>query len=636
MFRKKLLTVFIGILLITSLVFAANLSNHKLAIFGTTDLHQYIMPYDYMGDQPDEEIGISKLYTLIEEAREKYNNSLLLSTGDIIQGSLVGDFEAEVDPLEGFEFQSVIKALNEMDFDAVAIGNHETTDFGIEFFERAKNNSTFPWISANIKKVNAPKEYFVEPYVIVEKAVDGIPMKIAIIGFTPPQITSWGRRHLEGVLYTEEIVEQAKAFIPYLEDKVDLIVANAHTGISTEPMGSYDARENAAYYLSQIDGIDAMVLGHQHELFPGGFEGIEGVDNEKGTINGVPAILPGSWGSHLGTIELDLSYNWDTGEWKVENSNSMLTAVDESVESHPLIEKIVKDRHEETIEYVRTPIGETEIEINSYLSRVMDNPVTQIVNNAQIWWAEREFKGTEYEELPILSAAAPFIAGREGPGYFTSVKKDITIGSVTDIYIYPNTIYVGKLNGEQIIDWLETAGKNFNQIDLNTNQVQHIVNYDFRAYNFDVIEGIEYVYDISKPVGERVVEATYNGNPLTKDMEFIIVTNNYRGSGGGGFPHIADNIILETTEINREVIIEYIQTQEVVNPVPTYNWHLKPLNTRGNLIFRTSPDAKEYLSEMTIDGLDFDMVNSEGWGIIDVELDNLEDYSLEHQMESVK
>lgn len=635
MFKKKLLAVFIGILLITSLVFAAT-SNHKLAILGTTDLHQYIMPYDYMGDTPDESIGISKLYTLVKEARSEYNNSILLSTGDIISGSLVGDLEAEVNPLKDAQFQAIIKELNEMNMDAVTIGNHDVTDYGLDFFNRAKNNSTFPWISSNIKKVNEPKDFFVEPYVILNKSVDGIPMKIAVIGFTPPQITSWGRRHLEGVVYTKEIIEQANKFIPYLREKADLVVALAHTGISTAPEDSYDAKENAAYYLSQIDGIDAMVLGHQHALFPGDFGNIENIDNQKGTINGVPAVMPGSWGDHLGIIELNLSYNDETGEWKVDEGHSSLKQVDENVKSDPLMGKIVKNTHEETINYVRTPIGQTEIEINSYLSRVMDNPVTQIVNNAQIWWAEREFKGTEYENLPILSAAAPFIAGREGPDYFTQVKKDITIGSVTDIYIYPNTIYVGKLNGEQIIQWLETAGQNFNQIDVNANEEQHIVNYDFRAYNFDIIEGINYVYDISKPVGERVVEATYNGKPLTKDMEFLIVTNNYRGSGGGGFPNIADNIILETTEINREIIIKYIQEKGTVDPVPTYNWYLKPLKTKKPLIFRSSPDVKNYLNSEDIKGLNFEGTNSNGWGIVNINLNELADYSLNHSLETVK
>jgi 2',3'-cyclic-nucleotide 2'-phosphodiesterase (5'-nucleotidase family) len=289
-----------------------------------------------------------------------------------------------------------------------------------------------------------------------------------------------------------------------------------------------------------------------------------------------------------------------------------------------MIEEIVNERHEATLEYVRTPIGYTNTEITSYFSLVMDNPVTQLINDAQIDWAKREFEGSEYEWLPILSAAAPFIAGgRGGVNYYTHVLGDISIGSVTDIYIYPNTIYVAKLNGKQIIDWLEAAAANFNQIDPESSEPQDMLNVEFRSYNFDVIEGIEYVYDITKPLGHRVVEATFEGKPLTQDMEFLVVTNNYRGSGGGNFPHVADNIILETTVINREAIIKYIQTHDSIDPVPTFNWTIKPVETKAPLYFKSKPDAAGYIERANIEGITFTEVNEDGWGIFQVDLEGL-------------
>ena len=625
--RKVLVLLLVSLLFVSGLVLAqSGKTDHTLVIMGTTDMHQYIMPYDYMADRPNEGIGLSKIFTLVEQVRKDFPNTLLFDTGDLIQGSLVGDYEADVNPLEGFEFQAVIRAYNFMGYDAVTVGNHETTDFGIEFFERAKSNSVFPWISANIRLADNPKEFFVDPYVILKREIDGIPIRIAVIGFTPPQIMNWGRRHLEGRVFTQEILPQAEKYIPILRDQADLVVVVNHGGISTEPPDSYLARENVGYYLAQIDGIDAMILGHQHEEFPGDFEGIEGIDNETGHIFGVPTILPGSWGSHLGLIHMSLTYDWNAGKWEVQNSWSELLPVNEEVESHPLIEAIVGERHRDTIEYVRSPIGWTDTEITSYFSRIMDNPVTQIVNEAQIWWAELTFAGSEYEDLPIISAAAPFIAGRQGPGYFTHVLGDITIGSITDIYIYPNTIYVAKLNGEQIKDWLEASAVNFNQIDPSLTSPQHIVNYDFREYNFDVIEGIEYAYDITKPVGERLVGARYNGEPLDASMEFLVVTNNYRGSGGGNFPHVAENIILETTEINREAIIKYIQHTGEVNPVPTNNWMIVPPDAAGPLLYRSSPDAAGYIERNEIKGVAFVEVDENGWGIYEVDFYELAEY----------
>ncbi len=638
MLRKRSLLI---VVLLTFLVFSTMLlagigkTDHTLIIMGTTDIHQYIMPYDYMGDRPNESIGLSKIFTLVEQVRSEYPNALLFDAGDFIQGSLVGEYEALVSPLEGFQFHTIIRAYNFMGFDAATVGNHEVSDYGLDFFELARRNSVFSWISANIRLAHDPSAFFVDPYVILERNIDGIPVRIGVIGFTPPQIMDWGRRHLEGKVIAQEIVEQAEIYIPLLRDQADLVVVVAHSGISTQPIDSYEARENAAYYLAQIEGVNALILGHQHRRFPGDFADVEGIDNDLGLIHGVPAVMPGSWGSHLGAIHLDLSYDWDTGKWEVVEGRSRLLPVTPEVKSHPLIEAIVADRHKATIEYVRAPIGWTETEITSYFSRIMDNPVTQIVNDAQIAWAQREFAGSEYEGFPILSAAAPFIAGRQGPDYFTHVLGDITIGSITDIYLYPNTIYVAKLNGEQIKDWLEASAYNFSQVDPNVTDPQHFIDYDFRAFNFDVIEGIEYSYDITKPAGQRLVEATFNGEPLDASMEFLVVTNNYRGSGGGNFPHVADNIVLQTTEINREAIIRYIQSVGVVEPVPTNNWHIVPVETAGPLVYRSSPEGTGYLERTGIRGIEFVEVDEAGWGVYEVDLFELTEYLKETALQEV-
>ncbi|HRX66041.1 MULTISPECIES: bifunctional 2',3'-cyclic-nucleotide 2'-phosphodiesterase/3'-nucleotidase [Mesotoga] len=635
--RKSIATVLLILLAFSSLLFSATGKTvHNLVIMGTTDMHQYIMPYDYMGDKPNESIGLAKVFTLIEKVRSANANTLLFDTGDFIQGSLVGDYEADVNPLEGFDFQTIVRAYNYIGYDAVSVGNHDVTDFGLEFFERARSNSVFPWVSANIRMVEDPKDFLVNPFVILEREVDGIPIRIGVIGFTPPQIMSWGRRHLEGTVFTQTIIEQAEKYIPVLKDQSDLVVAVAHTGISTDEITSYDAQENAAYYLAQVEGIDAMILGHQHSHFPGDFADIEGIDNDKGLIFGVPTVQPGSWGSHLGIINLDLAYDWTTGDWEVLDGSASLVPVTPEVETHRQLAELVAQKHEATIEYVRTPIGWTDTEITSYFSRIIDNPVTQIINEAQIWWAEREFAGSEYEWLPVLSAAAPFIAGRQGPTYFTHVQGDITIGSITDIYIYPNTIYVAKLNGEQIKDWLEASANNFNQIDPYSTEPQHIVNYDFREYNFDVIEGIDYVYDISRPAGQRLISATFEGNPLDASMEFLVVTNNYRGSGGGNFPHVADNVILATTEINREAIIKYIQYIGEIDPVPTNNWKILPIDTAGPLLYRSSPEGVGYIERNAIRGIEFIEVDEAGWGIYEVDLVELAKYLEDTVMQEVK
>ncbi len=98
--------------------------------------------------------------------------------------------------------------------------------------------------------------------------------------------------------------------------------------------------------------------------------------------------------------------------------------------------------HEATLDYIRRPVGETAAPLYSYFALVADDPSVQIVSQAQTWYIEQMMKGTEWEGLPILSAAAPFKAGgRGGPDYYTDVPVGpVAIKNVADLYLYPNTI----------------------------------------------------------------------------------------------------------------------------------------------------------------------------------------------------
>ncbi len=621
--KRLYLTLFLALVLIFTFSFGL-MAAETLSILATSDVHQYLMPYDYMEDSADETIGFSKIYTLIEEERSNNSNTLLVDNGDLIQGSLIGNYEYQIEPIEEGETQTIIKAYNHAGYEAAAIGNHELQDYSMDFLEKAMAGADFPFLSANIMLADDEDEYYTDPYTIITKNINGKDLRIGVVGFVPPQSMLWGKDHLEGNVVINDIVEQAEKVIPELADKTDLVVVLSHSGISDEPVDSSEARENASYYIAQMDEVDALITGHQHGTFPDDYEDLEGVDAEAGTIYGVPTVMPGSWGSALGVIDLEIEEN--KGSWEVVGHEVRHRAVDEDVESHPEIEEIAQDIHDEVIEYVRTPIGDTERDITSYLSRVMDSSVTQIINDAQLWWAEEEFAEGEYSDLPILSAAAPFRAGREDADYFTEVTTGgVTIGDVTDIYIYDNQIRVMELNGEQIIEWLERSAENFNRIDPDSEESQELLNSDFSAYNFDVIDGIEYEIDVTKEVGERIVNATYEGEELTSEMEFLVVTNDYRAGGGGDFPPCVeeDPVYSPSGEVNREIIMNYIEEKETINPAPDYNWHISPFEPAGEVTFRSHPEAMDYIEKYEIPNISFIETDENEMGVYELDVSNL-------------
>ena len=207
------------------------------------------------------------------------------------------------------EVHPVFKGMNLLNYDVGNLGNHEF-NYGIPFLQETLNDAQFPYISANVFDKATGKtlftQYLIKEYTFQDTIAKPQTIKVGYIGFLPPQITIWDKKHLEGkvvtkdIMKTEELVPQMKA------EGADVIVAIPHSGISTDP---YKAMaENSVYYLSEVKGIDAIAFGHSHAVFPGkGFDNTPGIDNKKGTINGVSAVMPGRWGSHVGTMDLQLN-----------------------------------------------------------------------------------------------------------------------------------------------------------------------------------------------------------------------------------------------------------------------------------------------------------------------------------------
>ncbi|WP_051314879.1 bifunctional 2',3'-cyclic-nucleotide 2'-phosphodiesterase/3'-nucleotidase [Alteribacter aurantiacus] len=563
----------------------------KLVIMGTTDIHANMMPYDYMNDTVDDTYGLTKVHTLVDEIRSENEHTVLLDNGDTIQGSIFGDMLALVDPVGADEDHVIMDAMNLMGYDAATLGNHEF-NFGLDYMEETIGKADFPWLSANVYDAETDELRY-DPYTIIEKDINGETLNVGVIGFVPPQIMTWDRVHLDGNVYVNEIVESAETYVPELkEEGADIVVAVAHSGINPAD----DASENAAYQLSQVEGIDAMILGHQHNVFPGtdAYADIDGIDAENGTVNGLPTVMPGAWGSHLGVIEFDLRH---TGEaWEVAGfaSESRETA---DYEPHPEMVELVQETHEATIEYVNSPVGETSTDLNTYFSRVMDNEVVQLVNDAQLDYMEQNFAGTEYEDMAMLSAAAPFRAGRGG-AYTNVTEGNIAIRDVNDIYVYPNTLHVVKVNGTELHNWLERSAENFLQIDPESDERQFVVNTDFASFDFDTIEGVDYQIDVTQPVGERIFGLTYEGEDVTEEDEFLVATNNYRAGGGGAHIEGVETVLASTDE-NREVIIDYIRDHDGPLEVEvTNNWSLVPFETNAEVVFE-SDMAGETLADAT-------------------------------------
>ncbi|WP_105660032.1 bifunctional 2',3'-cyclic-nucleotide 2'-phosphodiesterase/3'-nucleotidase [Cronobacter dublinensis] len=608
--------------MIATLVAASvNAATVDLRILETTDLHSNMMDFDYYKDAPTEKFGLVRTASLINAARQEAANSVLVDNGDLIQGSPLGDYMAAKGLKDG-DVHPVYKAMNTLDYAVGNLGNHEF-NYGLDYLHKALAGANFPYVNANIINAKTQKPLFT-PYLIKETQVkdkDGKPhtLKIGYIGFVPPQIMTWDKANLSGKVTVNDITETARKYVPQMRAQgADLVVVVAHSGLSAEPYKAL--AENSVYYLSQVPGVDAILFGHAHAVFPGkDFATIKGADIAQGTLNGVPAVMPGMWGDHLGIVDLVL--NNDDGKWKVTQSKAEARPIYDAqakkslaAEDQDLV-KVLKADHDATREFVGQPVGKSADPMYSYLALVQDDPTVQVVNNAQKAYVEHFIQGDpDLAQLPVLSAAAPFkVGGRKNdPASFVEVEKgQLTLRNAADLYLYPNTLVVVKATGAEVKEWLECSAGQFNQIDVNSAKPQPLLNWDgFRTYNFDVIDGVKYQIDVTQPAkydgecqtvnpkAERIKHLTFNGKPIDPNATFLVATNNYRAYGdkfaGTGDSHIA----FASPDENRAVLAAWIgaETKRAgeIHPAADNNWRLAPINSRQKLDirFETSPSDK--------------------------------------------
>ena len=591
----------------------------RLRLLETSDLHMFVYAYDYYHTRPDATVGLARVASLIRAARAERPNSMLFDNGDIIQGSPLGDYETQPGVLLPGQVHPMFRAMDQLGYDAATLGNHEF-NYGLDFLDRALAGAAFPFVCANLDRTDG-KPYLPRTIVLerVFTAEDGSRqvLRIGVIGFVPPQIMVWDRAKLAGRVGTADIVEAAVRHVPDLRARCDLLVALCHSGIQTGPRLTGD--ENASYHLAQVPGIDVIFTGHSHRVFPGpDYAGRRGVDAVRGTLNGVPAVMPGYWGSHLGVIDLTLvrdADRWRVADFAVEarpiykRENGVVLAL---AQDDPGVLGAAASEHTATIAWVQRPAGELARPVASFFALVGDDSVVSLVNAAQLWYARSLLATTPFADLPLLSAAAPFKAGGISPQNYVDLSGGgIAVKDVADLYPFPNTLCAVRVSGAGVREWLERSAEAFNRIDPAGAPMQELIART-PSYNFDVIEGVTYRIDLAqpnryatdgtlaRPEAHRILDLRFQGAPIDPAQVFVVLTNNYRADGGGRFPGLSggDVVVLRAPDTNRDVVQRYIQGNGRIDPRPAGTWTFAPFGRPVRVAFSSSPDGVRHLAAL--------------------------------------
>ncbi|MFF2387233.1 bifunctional metallophosphatase/5'-nucleotidase [Agromyces sp. NPDC058104] len=563
---------------------ATNGTTAKITIMGTSDLHANVVNWDYYKDaayydgSPTREtnaVGLARVASLVKQVRADRGrgNTLLFDAGDTIQGTPLGFYYATVEPVtESGAMHPVAAQMNALEYDAVALGNHEF-NYGLDFLDHWISQMDAPVLAANAVHAETKVPRFT-PYTITQlKVAKGHPpVKVGVLGLTNPGVVIWDKANVSGRVEVLDLVETAKRWVPVMKAQgAHIIVVSAHSGESgLSTYGSELPIENAAKLVAeQVPDVDVILFGHAHAEIPERLV--------KNLVTGDEVIMsePKNWGQRLSVFDLDLSYA--RGKWSVvEHKAYLLNA--STVVDDPEFVAIVRDQHDAVVEYMNSEVATSTAEMLAAESCWKDTAILDYVNHVQVETVRAAVAGTAEASLPIVSIAAPFNRAASFP------QGAVTIKDVAGLYIYDNTLLASILTGKQIRDYLEFSAEYFKTVApdapvdpaawTNAPTPRSAFTPD---YNYDQFSGVEYTIDVSKPVGQRISPLSYDGAPVADDQRFLVAVNNYRQSGGGGFPHIATAPVVYNAQVAiREAIVAYASAQGTIDPQDFHvvNWRL--------------------------------------------------------------
>jgi 2',3'-cyclic-nucleotide 2'-phosphodiesterase (5'-nucleotidase family) len=518
-----------------------------LVLMGTTDVHAWLLPWDYEAGRATTH-GLALLAPLVDSIRSAHpGRTLLVDSGDLLQGSSMA---ATYTPLLEGDEHPVITAMNHMAYDAAALGNHEF-NFGIEHLDRVIAAARFPFLSANVVHAGTGEAAYPE-WVLVTRMVGNRAVRIGVTAVLPPGVAIWDRDHVHGRLEFPDMVDRLRDLVPRMRaEGADLVVVAAHSsfdGTSYDaPAAGLGAENRMADAAREVPGIDVVFLGHSHR------------EIADSVVSDVLFLQAGARAASLAVATLELVATSDG--WDIASRRGELLRPDPDRVDSAMVAALA-DAHARTQARAERVIGHSPVEWSARHARVQDGPLLDFVNAVQ-----KRVSGAQLSAAAAFSLSAGLPAG------------DITAGHLARIYPYDNNLLRAvRISGADLRAYLEHSARYFLPCPDGEGCITRI-NPDWPGYNFDVIAGVEYTLDLTRPLGQRVTRLEFQGAPVRDDQIFTLALNNYRQAGGGGFPAVADaEVVYEGTESIRSLLIQEIEARGVIRPEDyfTANWSIAP------------------------------------------------------------
>jgi 2',3'-cyclic-nucleotide 2'-phosphodiesterase / 3'-nucleotidase len=561
------------ILIISISTFAQTVT---VKIIETSDVHGAIFPYDFK-ENKETNSSLARVTSYLKEQRADSNQIIfLLDNGDILQGDPTVYYY-------NFEKTDTIHlyadVMNYMKYDAGTVGNHDI-ETGHDVYDKFNKEINFPWLAANAINTSTNESYF-KPYTTIERG--GV--KIAILGLITPAIPQWLPEKIWSGMRFDDMIETAQKWVKKIREteQPDLMIGLFHAGVdytyNDQNENTYK-NENASRLVAEnVDGLDLVFVGHDHAGWNFKTKGPSGKDVLiLGTTAGARNIAVASYVLNYDKICMVYGKKEITGELiDMKNyppDNDFMTRY--------------AGNFEEVKNYVSRPVGEFTETISSRDAIFGPSKFVDLIHTIQL-----DLTGADVS----FSASLSFNAKIE--------KGTVYVKDMFDLYRYENLLYTMELTGQEIKDYLEFSyGNWFNQMkdendhllkfklddsgDIKYSERTKSPQLEERYYNFESAAGIDYVVDVTQPIGERVIISKFSsGKPFNFKERYKVAINSYRGNGGGGHltrgakisaDDLSKRTINSTEKDLRYYLMKWIEKEKIVTPKLIGNWNVIPEN----------------------------------------------------------
>ncbi|WP_005036232.1 bifunctional metallophosphatase/5'-nucleotidase [Holophaga foetida] len=495
----------------------------RIQVLCTADLHGWVASTDCFTLHPVPQ-GWAKVATLIRGLKASNPNTLLVDCGDALTGDPM-DYVRQATRPDLAEPNVAI--MNSLGYHAMAVGNQDFM-FGFPYLRSMEEQAQFPFLAANLVLPDGKPAF--TPYAKVE--FGGV--SVAVLGLATTLPSQLGDFPSLGDVRVADPLATARALVPRLRqnEKVDLVILALH--------GALPLKE-------AIPGVDLILMAH----------------GNQSQVGGIPVIHPRSYGREVGVADCILHKDW--GRWKVRSLTTRLVPVGAETQDDPQVMELTAPLRVATDAYLNTFATQLEVDLDGRWARMEDGPLLQLLHTT------------------MRSATRAQITAVPSPSPSLFIPRGAT--SVRQFYaILPTEQRVARIRitGAQLRAYLEHAARYYNFSHL-----PELINKAVLPSDFDVLDGVNYALDISRPLGNRVVTLNYQGQPVKDSQEFTLAVSERRLNGKGGYMEaIAFRGQAEwVSEASwRNLLLAHVLGRPALNPVPTRQWRIVPALDRERVM----------------------------------------------------